>query len=93
MRISDNEVKKILSHNGEGTENGLVNLIDKIGQEADAKPDKEFVQAVVKDVQNMPDREDMIAELRARIEGGTYNPTSDEIVDAMVRRAIADQVR
>jgi anti-sigma28 factor (negative regulator of flagellin synthesis) len=35
----------------------------------------------------------MVASLKARIEAGEYNPTSHEIVDTMIRRAIADRMR
>ena len=38
-------------------------------------------------------RDDVVAELRARIEAGEYNPTGSEIAEAMIRRAIADRVR
>jgi anti-sigma28 factor (negative regulator of flagellin synthesis) len=31
--------------------------------------------------------------LRERIEAGTYQVSADEIVECMVRRAIADQIR
>jgi negative regulator of flagellin synthesis FlgM len=41
----------------------------------------------------MPDREDMIAEIKAKIEAGDYQPSSDEIADAMIRRSIADHIR
>ena len=34
-----------------------------------------------------------IAELKAKIEAGEYNPTGDEIADAMIRRSIADRIR
>ena len=45
------------------------------------------------DVIQMPDREDMIASLKARIEAGTYHVSGADIADAMARRAIADRVR
>ncbi|MGE0002239.1 MAG: flagellar biosynthesis anti-sigma factor FlgM [Fimbriimonadaceae bacterium] len=35
----------------------------------------------------------MVAELKARIEAGDYNPGAEEIVDAMLRRAKADSIR
>ncbi len=55
--------------------------------------DKELIKDMVARIHEMPDREDMVAELQARIEAGEYNPTGDEIADAMIRRAIADSVR
>lgn len=86
MQISDNEVKKIL---GQG---GLVQAIDEVGEKRQRAEDQELVQSVISDVVNMGDREDRIAELKARIESGSYNPTGAEIADAMIRRAIADSI-
>ena len=88
MRISDNEVKKILSG-----EHALVNEIVQIGEQSDREADEKLAQQVTQDVLAMGDREDMIADLKARIEAGTYNPTGDEIADTMIRRSIADRIR
>ena len=88
MRISDNEVKKILSG-----EHSLVQEIVQIGQESDREADENLAQQVTEDVLAMGDREEMIADLKARIEAGTYNPTGDEIADTMIRRSIADRIR
>lgn len=88
MRISDEQVKRIL----EGTQ--LVTQIEEAGQEAARlEADRPIVKRVTKDVINMPDREDYIAELKAKIDAGEYNPTADEIADAMIRRNIADRIR
>lgn len=89
MRISDNEVKKILS----GEHASLVEEIVQIGQESDREADEKLAQQVTEDVLAMGDREEMIADLKARIEAGTYNPTGDEIADTMIRRSIADRIR
>jgi anti-sigma28 factor (negative regulator of flagellin synthesis) len=88
MRISDNEVKKILSG-----EHSLVQEIVQIGQESDREADEKLAKQVTEDVLAMGDREEMIADLKARIEAGTYNPTGDEIADTMIRRSIADRIR
>ncbi len=89
MRISDNEVKKIL-----GGEHAIVGEIAGIGHDiAKREADAPLVKMVAREVINMPDREHMVAELRAKIEAGTYNPTGDDIADAMIRRNIADSVR
>lgn len=89
MQISDNEVRRVLQ-----------NVMDRREREArevqvESEPPvpEEVVNDLVKQVIRMPDREDRIAELRARIEAGDYNPTGYEIAEAMVRRAIADRVR
>jgi anti-sigma28 factor (negative regulator of flagellin synthesis) len=91
MRISDNEVKKLLT---EGQ--AIVEQIVEIGhgnETASREADKALVQKVTADVVAMSDREEMIAELKARIEAGTYNPSGDDIADTMIRRAIADRIR
>ena len=86
MQISDNEVKKILEHAP------LAREIDKVGEARRRAEDMELVAATIDQVNGMDDREDRIAELRARIEAGSYNPTGAEIADAMIRRSIADRL-
>ena len=88
MRISDNEVKKILS--GNAVVEAIVELGDTHPQR---EADRPLVEKLTKEIIEMPDREEMVAELKARIEAGTYNPTGDEIADAMIRRSIAARVR
>ena len=54
----------------------------------------EEVQAVKDKLAEMPEvREDIVAALKARIDTGTYNVSSEEIADLMVRRAYADSIR
>jgi len=91
MRISDTEVKKVLSG-----EYAIAHEITKIGEESEAahqEADQTIVHEVTQSVIEMPDREEMIANLKARIEAGEYNPTGDEIADTMIRRSIADRIR
>jgi negative regulator of flagellin synthesis FlgM len=90
MRISDDEIQKILSHPDTPA---LAQEIVKIEEARVRKQDQDLVRDLTAAVIQMPDREEMIAELRARVEAGTYNPSAKGIVDGMVRRAIADQVR
>ena len=90
MRISDEQVKKVLS------QQALVEEIQDMDLEMEPSPkptDGPLIAKVTKEVVNMPDREDRIAEVKAAIEAGTYNPTGDDIADAMIRRAIADRIR
>lgn len=54
--------------------------------------DADLIEETVAKVNRMPDREDMIAELKAKIQAGTYNPSGDDIADAMIRRTIADRI-
>ena len=44
-------------------------------------------------VNAVPDREAKIAELKSRIAAGTYQVSSSDIADQMLRRAQADQLR
>ena len=90
MRISDAEIQKILSHPDTPA---LAEEIVKLEEARVRRQDQDLVRDLTASVIEMPDREEMIAQLRARVEAGTYNPTAEEIVDGMVRRAIADQVR
>ena len=90
MRISDTQVKKVLSEKWAAYHDSLVGPISKpVGKEAD----QDLIDKIAAEVTAMPDREEMVAELKAKIEAGEYNPTSDEIVEAMVRRNIADRLR
>ena len=62
----------------------------RAAREAQRDADRPLIKQVTREVINMPDREALIAELKAKIEAGEYNPTGDDIADAMIRRNIAD---
>ncbi len=87
MRISDKEIKKILD-NPE-----LIEAIVNIEEARVRQQDVELVRDLTATVAALPDREAMIEDLKARIEAGTYNPTAEDIVQGMVRRAIADHLQ
>jgi anti-sigma28 factor (negative regulator of flagellin synthesis) len=89
MRISDAEVKKIINDPGQM----IVQAIVEVGEEHVRQQDQQMVNALSAEVLHMADREDVIEELRAQIASGQYNPSGEEIVDAMLRRAIADNVK
>lgn len=87
MQISDTELKKVLQTGG----HALIESED--GFEVSPKAeDGPMIKELVAAVRAMPDREDRIAELKARIESGEYKPSAEEIADAMIRRAIADRI-
>lgn len=89
MRISDTEVKKIL-----GGQYAIVEDIVDLGNTIQTRDqDADLIKQTTAEVIAMPDREQMISDLKARIEAGTYNPTGDEIADAMIRRSIADRIK
>lgn len=54
--------------------------------------DSDLIKQVTAQINELPDRDDMVSDLKARIEAGSYAVTADEIVDAMVRRARADRI-
>lgn len=88
MRISDIEVKKIVSG-----QYAVVQDIVEFGHSIQTREkDADHIKQVTAEVIAMPDREDLIADLRARIEAGSYNPTGDDIADAMIRRSLADRI-
>lgn len=97
MRISDAEVKKALSGiSATNPDAEVENLKQVLGVESEAEAaerDAHLLKQVTQKVLDMPDREDMINDLKARIEAGTYNPSAEDIVDTMIRRAIADKTR
>ncbi len=90
MRISDNEVKKLLAKQALVTE---IQEMDLPLEQYPKPEDATLIKRLTDRVSEMPDRDEVVAELRARIEAGDYNPTGDEIADAMIRRSIADRIQ
>lgn len=85
MRISDIELKKVLQV-------GVLAPAEELGLQSPKPTDWRLISRLVGEVIAMPDRDDVVADLKARIEAGTYKPTCDEIADAMIRRAVADRM-
>lgn len=87
MKISTQQLEKVLK--GEG------NTLDtaKVDEAVIRLTDSELIQKVKDSVKSMPDRDAMVAELKAKIEAGQYNPSGDDIADTMIRRTIADRIR
>jgi flagellar biosynthesis anti-sigma factor FlgM len=49
------------------------------------------VQRITQLIKDLPDvREDRVQELKAQVENGTYNVSSEDIADLIIRRALAD---
>lgn len=90
MQISDQQVKLVQEQILQ--KKMLVKEIMEIGQVKDQESEAQLVKEVTHSVLQMPDREDRIAELKAKIDAGQYNPSAEEIVDAMIRRSIADKM-
>lgn len=87
MKISTEQLQKVKALDGQVTppENIVDTTVIKL-------MDADLIKQVVADVNAMPDREEMVADLKARIASGEYNVNADEIVDAMVRRHLADNI-
>lgn len=86
MKISNAQIEAVLAATKEATsesdvDTAVLRLVDH-----------DLIQQTVENVKNMPDREDMIASLKARIEANEYNPSGEDIADAMIRRSIADRL-
>jgi negative regulator of flagellin synthesis FlgM len=88
VKISNEQLQKVADSGGSITPDSA--LVDAAVIKL---TDKALIEEITHKVADMPDRDDLVAELKARVEAGDYNPTGEEIADAMVRRAIADQVR
>jgi anti-sigma28 factor (negative regulator of flagellin synthesis) len=86
MQISDNEVKKLLEAKM------VVAEIVEMGEARTKAEDQQLVADVTAEVMAMPDREERIAELKAKIESGSYQVTGSEIAESMIRRSIADRI-
>ena len=88
MKISTEQLEAVIASKGnvmpaaEVVDTAVIRLVDQ-----------DLIKQTVENINNMPDREDFIASLKARIESGEYNPSSDDIADAMVRRTLADKIR
>jgi negative regulator of flagellin synthesis FlgM len=88
VKISDSQIQAVLTSGGQITPDAV-----KVETTVIRLVDAELIEQTAKDVLAMPDREEMIANLKARIEAGEYNPTGQEIADSMVRRMMADRIR
>ena len=52
------------------------------------------IQRATQAVNRLPDvREEMVAELKARIESGNYNVSGEDVADLIIRRSYADSIR
>ncbi len=90
MRISDEQLKKVLSQLKEqGPRQDASPLIEPGYRESNG----DVISRLTKRILTMPEREELVAQLKARIEAGEYNPTGEEIAEAMLRRAVADEYK
>jgi len=99
MQISAFEVAKLLTTEGTGfTKSGETDIsfveITPDSLPKTIEPDAAEVARVVKMVTDIPDvREDIVMQLKERIEKGEYTVSGQEIAEMMVRRMKADRIR
>lgn len=103
MKISVSEVDRVFRSAGsvltkENASKSILAGKDRRDTESAAKEEisanTQDIQRVMQLLEESPDiREDMVQALKARIESGTYNVSSDDIADLMFRRAFADRMR
>jgi negative regulator of flagellin synthesis FlgM len=86
MKLSTEQLAKVNELGGKLSETAVDNAVIRL-------MDADLIKQVTQDINAMPDREDLVAELKAKIDAGTYQATSDDIVVAMARRAIADRLQ
>ncbi|MBV6503032.1 MAG: hypothetical protein AKCLJLPJ_01093 [Fimbriimonadales bacterium] len=92
MKVSMEQVKRVLErHERPKTDlSEAARLLDKDHQVSDQS---KLIRKVRDEVMAMPEvRAELVAELKARIERGEYQVSSEDIVDSMIRRAIADRI-
>lgn len=88
MKISQEQLKKVAEAGGSITPDSA--LVDEA---VIRLTDKALIEKITQQVADMPDRDAFVAEIKAKIEAGTYNVSGDDIADAMIRRAIADNIK
>ncbi len=90
MKVSIEQVREVLrSRNISPLE--ATKLLNK---DLSLSHDSVLIREIRDQIMAMPEvREEIIQELKARIEAGEYQVSSDSIVDSMIRREIADKIR
>jgi flagellar biosynthesis anti-sigma factor FlgM len=91
MRITTKEAKQALQATTQVQELATETLYDRSLQLSD---DAKMIAQVREKINALSDvREDLVAELKGKIEKGEYNPTGEEIADAIIKREAADRIR
>ena len=99
MQISALEVTKLLTSDKAGLPNGTAAGVELKQITPDSlpktvEPDAAEIARVVEMVKSAPDiREEIVMQLKERIEKGEYKVSGEEIVEMMVRRMKADRAR
>lgn len=92
MRISEEQVRyAIESRKARINDPATGGIYDK---EFKSSAEADLVRDIRNEVMAMPEvREEMVLRIKEAVERGEYNVTADDIVDAMIRRDLADRIR
>ena len=99
MIISEQEISRLfaLTSSGPSSPSAYAVVTENrkapTGQAAqvDISDKAQEVQRITQLIKDLPDvREDRVRELKAQVENGTYNVSSEDIADLIIRRALAD---
>lgn len=89
MRITKEQVLKVLEEKKKTSEPNVPTLLS---HRMNVSDDARFIRQLRDEILAMPDvRAELVEEIRARIERGEYQVSAEDIVEAMIRRMIADQ--
>ncbi|HWP30242.1 MAG TPA: flagellar biosynthesis anti-sigma factor FlgM [Fimbriimonadales bacterium] len=89
MRITKEQVLKVLEEKKRTSEPNVPTLLS---HQMNVSEDARFIRQLRDEILAMPDvRAELVEEIRARIERGEYKVSAEDIVEAMIRRMIADQ--
>jgi len=90
MRITKEQVFKVLEEKKKNKQPEMPTLLEPRMNISD---DARFLRQLRDEILAMPDvRAELVEEIRARIERGEYRVSAEDIVEAMIRRIIADQI-
>lgn len=102
MQISMNEVRRLLSYSTEGNPKPSTEVNSSISQQVNGSPSAvvdisttaQDIQAVKRELSRVSDvREERVNALRNQLANGTYNVSSSDIADLMIRRTLADNTQ
>lgn len=69
-------------------------VLSRTGKASDLSPLEQGMAAAEAALMDVPDvREDLVADLKERIQKGEYNVSGKDIADMMLRRRAADRIR
>ncbi len=88
VKISTSQLEAVMISGGQITPDAA-----KVDTTVIRLVDADMIEETTKKVLAMPDREEMIASLKERIEKGQYNPSGEDIADSMIRRMVADRIK